>query len=238
MKSSTLLKTDNPYSNYNECVVIFKQLKRQLDIAMCEVVNPICNIKQTPKRNKFLNISMKIILLFGLLSFYGCAKAQLDKETVYTIKKGEYYSDAKHKVIANKLKYQIKFDQSAVYKIDSVNQYDINKLFGFNGCYATHDYISARFGWNYVNDSVKIYYYIYDHGKRIYGYLTSVNINEFYTYELIQTTKDYTFKIKDITYVHKKSTKCLAQFNYHLWPYFGGNIPAPHEVKIYFKNAK
>lgn len=238
MKSSTLLKTDNPYSNYNECVVIFKQLKRQLDIAMNESVNAFCQTKQIPKRNKFLNISMKIILLFALFSFYGCAKAQFDKETVYTIKKGEFYSNHGAGTCKDELSYDVKFNESCVYDIGEIEQADINKLFGFCPIYTPHHIKSARFGWRWYKDSLEIHAYIYDKGKNYNQKITSVKIGEYYTYKLKETNTEYTFKINNIEYVYKKKQKGKATLNLQLYPYFGGNTRSPHEVKIYFKNAK
>lgn len=234
MKSSTLLKTDSPYSHYHECVFLFKHIKKQLDIAMSEAINPICSLKQIPKRNKFLNISMKIILLFGLLSFYGCSKAQSPIKK-YTIKKGGQYSDTPHKIVGNAVSYQIMFDSTAIYKIDSINQYDINKLFGMSACNSLHHDNSARFGWRYVNGQLEIHAYIYDMTKRFSQVIDTVKIGEWNKYQIINNGDQYVFTLKNNIFIYNKSNKCKSKYNIALWPYFGGNIKAPHEMYFYFK---
>lgn len=173
------------------------------------------------------------VLLVGLIS---CAKSQTS-DVIYTIKKGSHYSNAPHKIVGSKLNYNITFDESAMYTIDSIEQADINKLFGFNSCSALHDYQSARLGWRWYHDSLQIMYYIYDKGERIYGYLTSVPINVPCEYELVQTDKEYKFKANGVKFTYKKKWKCKALYNYHLWPYFGGNVKAPHDITIKFRRT-
>lgn len=234
MKSNILLKTDNPYSHYHECIFLFKHIKKQLDIAMSETINPICSIKQLPKRNKFLNISMKIILLLGLLSFYGCSKAETPIKK-YTIKQGGQYSNTPYQIVGNTVSYSVKFDNTAIYKIDSINQYDINKLFGMSACNSLHHENSARFGWRYVNGQLEIHAYIYDMTKRFSQIIDTVSINEWNNYKIVNTGKEYIFTLNNKVFVYVKSNECKSKYNIALWPYFGGNIKAPQDINFYFK---
>lgn len=183
---------------------------------------------------KKLFTDLTLCVMFA--SLISCAKSQTN-EVTYTIKKGSHYSNAPHRIVHSKLNYTITFDASAMYSIDSVEQADINKLFGFNSCSALHDYQSARLGWRWYHDSLQIMYYIYDQGERVYGYLTSVPMNVPSEYELVQTDSEYRFKVNGVKFIYKKKWKCKALYNYHLWPYFGGNIKAPHDITIKFRRT-
>jgi hypothetical protein len=238
MKSNTLLKTDNPNSNYQRCLFYFSEIKKELDQSIKENYYPLCSIKPLPKRNKFLNLSMKIILLFGIISFYGCAKAQEPKAITYTIKKGDFYSDHGLGTCKDELKYEVKFDASCAYDIDDVEQADINKLFGFCPIYTPHHIKSARFGWRYYNDSLEIHAYIYDKGKRFSEKITVVEFDQYNDYTLKETRSEYLFYVNDIEYVYKKNQKGKASLNLQLYPYFGGNTRAPHTMYLYFKKLK
>ena len=70
--------------------------------------------------------------------------------TNYTIKQGQHYCEQNYfkPVDLEELKFSVVFDSSAVYtSVDPVNQYDINKLYGFSDNGADHHQFSARFGW-------------------------------------------------------------------------------------------
>src|SRR5687767_9212183 len=71
---------------------------------------------------------------------------------LYTIKKGEHYAgnNVYRPVELSELKFVVRFDSSAIYKTNSeVNQYDINKLYGFSDNNQDHHQFSARFGWSW-----------------------------------------------------------------------------------------
>ena len=54
---------------------------------------------------------------------------------VFIIKKNRHYSNLlkiKLKILKNKIKYKILFDESSQYDLKSNDQYDINKLFGIS----------------------------------------------------------------------------------------------------------
>jgi len=112
--------------------------------------------------------------------------------------------------------WNIEFDSSAIYKtVDSVNQLDINKLIGWSDCSASHLDNSIRFGWRWLNDSLEIHWFKHE-------------------YELTISTWDYKLSV-DGTYVHVPRN-CPEQYRrYQLYPYFGGNETAPHDIKIKIK---
>lgn len=227
------MKTDNPYSYYQECLVLFSILRKKLEKISSN--KGIYAFNELPKRTNFLKNNMKtILLLISTLLMFGCTKAQF-QEKKYTIKKGGQYSNTPHQIVGNKVQYQIKLDSTAIYKIDSINQYDINKLFGMSACNSLHHENSARFGWRWVNNQLEIHAYVYDMGKRFNQVVDTIQINEWNKYSIINTGSEYIFDVNEKMYVHKKSNNCKSRYNIALWPYFGGNVKAPQNIYFYFK---
>lgn len=65
------------------------------------------------------------------------------------------------------LKFVVKFDSSAIYNtVDPSNQYDINKLYGFSDNDSLHQRYSARFGWRWSDNALRIFAYVYNSGVR------------------------------------------------------------------------
>jgi len=132
---------------------------------------------------------------------------------------------------------RVTFDFTARY--DHPGTYDdedVNKLFGVSFLRPHRN--SARFGWRYDAAAKKIilYAYSYVNGKRHIVDLCTVVANHFYDCSILIGKDIYVFKVHNesgelIAYEHLKKPhrKKLALL---LGPYFGGNIPAPHDVII------
>src|SRR5688572_1606016 len=87
----------------------------------------------------------------------------------YTIQKGNQYSDQGiyAPIETGELKFAVKFDSSAIYETKiPQNQYDINKLFGFSDNNADHHQYSARVGWAWNDNALRLYAYVYNQGVR------------------------------------------------------------------------
>jgi hypothetical protein len=83
----------------------------------------------------------------------------------YLIKKGNQFAEQNvfKPVEIQEMKFLVKFDSSAIYQtIDPINQFDINKLYGFADNDSLHHVYSARFGWNWVNNALWLYGYVYN----------------------------------------------------------------------------
>lgn len=131
------------------------------------------------------------------------------------------------------------FDSSAAYELNSEDQNDVNKLFGF-GYFNGHHQDSARFGWNYsaVAGRVRLYAYCYVNGERIIKELCEVHIHKkvrclinIYQYRYAFTVHDgynnwHQLAHVDVEFDHKRKWK------YKLGCFFGGNNPAPHDITI------
>lgn len=74
--------------------------------------------------------------------------------------------------------FTVIFDSSAIYVTKDVrNQSDINKLYGFTEGIDPHDN-SARIGWSFNNNSLRLYGYAYNDKMRITEEISVVNIGE------------------------------------------------------------
>lgn len=156
----------------------------------------------------------------------------------YTILKGQQYSDkSTYKAVKyEQLSFIIKFDSSAIYQTtDPVNQNDINKLYGFSDNNAQHHQYSARFGWRWSNNALRLFGYIYNNSVRSSKEIATVAIG---------TENNCSIKVSDSTYVFTlngksvsmpRTSKTVQAEGYKLYPYFGGDERAPHSIFIWIK---
>jgi len=143
------------------------------------------------------------------------------------------------------LQYNIKFDKSSIYQFHTEDQYDINKLFGLS--YGMHHTNSVRFGWRSLgtySSKIEILAYCYVDGKRIVEgsnnlYIAMIDLNKFYTFRINVGENCYKLSIFDNMF-NVGSVEIphnyLPFWGYHLYPYFGGNRNAPHDINIIFEN--
>ena len=159
--------------------------------------------------------------------------------TQYIIPKGEHYAtnNAYAPIEMQELKFMVKFDSSAIYTSkQAVNQYDINKLYGFSDNNKDHHQYSARFGWSWTNKALRLYAYVYNEGKVEKKELGTVVIGTEIQCSIKATESNYIFTLneKEATMPRKSATP--AAKGYLLYPYFGGDETAPHTITISIKN--
>ena len=157
----------------------------------------------------------------------------------YLIKKGKHRSgfyfspqfDIKH------IKRKILFKENCIYKFGDIDDFDINKLFGVS--FGMHHTNSVRFGWNIDDDEIGIYNYCYISGKRVMIKIVSIPTETNFVFEIFIYDSYYELKITDMngkligwSEVSKPKT---TKWGYHLFPYFGGNKVAPHNMEICMK---
>ena len=130
----------------------------------------------------------------------------------------------------NKLSYKYKFTPSCIYDLESDDNGDINKLFGFTHLYVHWD--SVRFGWNcnLETEKINIYAYYYIKGTRYSRFLKEINIGEYYTFK-IKIYEGYAYYLinHEFIYSHKFMSKVTG---YENGVYFGGNRKAPNSMII------
>jgi hypothetical protein len=193
--------------------------------------------------------------LLCLLLFAGCQKeiasSSLPQHTApivlpapttgfvqYTIKAGEHFCDKNDLKLleTDQLKFLVRFDSSAIYEtVDPANQDDINKLYGFSDNGAQHHQFSARFGWRWSAGALRLFGYVYNNSLLISKEISTVPIGEAVNCELEVTPAHYRFTVgnkKDS--LPRLSTTPKAK-GYQLYPYFGGDEPAPHAILIQIK---
>lgn len=162
-------------------------------------------------------------------------KPQQDTVVTYIIKKGNHYADQSSLQLLNKpaIVARITFDSSAIYtSVDPVNQADVNKLIGFSDCGTDHQQNSARLGWSWNGNELILYAYAYVNSQRIIKTLGAVPLKQTINCSVNAASNYYYFKA--FNYTDSIPRHCLGYtgVSYKLYPYFGGDEVAPHEVHI------
>lgn len=193
-----------------------------------------------------------ILLVAAAFLFAGCNKAAekiFDKSSSpstsgqfvkYTIQKGNQYCDGNaYKAIeTNEMSFVAKFDSTAIYETQSAeNQYDINKLYGFSDNNADHHQYSARFGWRWSGGALRLFAYIYNNSVVTSKELTTVNIGADINCSIKVTPTNYLFTVNGITTQLPRIATTGKAKGYQLYPYFGGDEVAPHQINIRIKDV-
>ena len=191
-----------------------------------------------------LNILM-IRLICLVLFLNSCSKKDDSGYRVYTIDKGNHYSDGPiDKLFGNDNKstlweWEVIFDSSCIYSesdlVNSSNYLDVNKLIGFSDCDRHHSQYSCRVGWRASGDSIELLIY-----KRDDNNISFKSLEKVYTDQVVNITLEF----KDSIYISCIDGNCDALERpctdwvgrkYSLFPFFGGQETAPHEMKIRIK---
>ncbi len=161
----------------------------------------------------------------------------------YLIKRDKHRSCHSFKLFydCKRMTKLVTFTDSCIYKFGDVDDLDINKLFGFSFGY--HQTDSVRFGWHPTTyNKIEIFAYIYSNTKRIIQSIGEIDLNKEYKFEiLLYNDSMYQFIILEnerILFdkiVNRGETK--HKIGYQLYPYFGGNRTAPHDIKIILKET-
>jgi len=131
------------------------------------------------------------------------------------------------------LALRVRFDASAEYAtVDPANQADINKLRGFSDCSSHHQTDSARFGWRWMDGRIDLLAYDYVAGERQSQLLTTTSPGVWIDLRLEAVGATYLFTVNGVTTVMPRGCADSGLVKYDLWPYFGGDEVAPHEVRI------
>jgi hypothetical protein len=158
--------------------------------------------------------------------------------TRYTIRQGQNYCDENKftSTSYSELNFIAKFDSTAIYStVNPVNQLDINKLYGFSDNNATHQQFSARFGWRWSDNALRLFGYVYNNGVRDSKELGTVAIGSENSCSIKVTAKSYIFSLNGaVDSLPRTSTTAQAN-GYKLYPYFGGDETAPHTIYIWIK---
>lgn len=156
----------------------------------------------------------------------------------YTIRQGQQYCDQNglKTVSLSALAFVVRFDSSAIYTTKSTeNQYDINKLYGFSDNNADHHSYSARIGWRWSDGALRLFAYVYNAGIVNYKEMTPVAIGADINCSIKVAGNKYIFNVNNVTDTMPRLSTTPTASGYRLYPYFGGDETAPHEVDILLK---
>ena len=193
----------------------------------------------------------KIISLLGVtLVMFSCKKeiASILKNshsgitttqfTKYTIGQGQNYCDGNSFVPTTyaELNFIAKFDSSAIYSnVNPNNQLDINKLYGFSDNSSTHQQFSARFGWRWSDNALRLFGYVYNDGIRNSKELGTVSIGAENNFSIKVNPISYVFSVNGKVDSLPRTSITAKAVGYKLYPYFGGDETAPHNIYIWIK---
>lgn len=192
----------------------------------------------------------KIICLSGLLLILFSCKKQIGTIlknshgvpstpfTKYTIRQGQNYCDNNKFVSTSysELNFIAKFDSTAIYSnVNTYNQLDINKLYGFSDNNSTHQQFSARFGWRWSDNALRLFGYVYNDGIRSSKELGIVSIGAENSCSLKVNPKSYVFSLNGKVDSLPRTSATTKATGYKLYPYFGGDEVATHNIYIWIK---
>ena len=189
-----------------------------------------------------------ITLVFLLLFVSSCNKDENTAEPeqsdpvpiaatfkTYTIQKGEHYCDEtrlKQVTIANSISFNVRFDSSAIYKTtDPINQEDINKLWGFSEG-NDHHLHSARIGWAYARNALRLYGYVYADSIRYFKEIKTIGFGEIVNCQIKLSSDSYELTAGGSSVSLPRAPKGTSTKGFQLYPYFGGDEKAPHRITI------
>ena len=166
----------------------------------------------------------------------------------YIIKKGKHRANGFNFGIIFKksIRFRCKFDESCLYDLGNTDNFDINKLYGFSTTYF-HQKQSGRVGWRCIDKkNIQLLSYSYNDSNRSLEdseLLGEVKPNELFECKITDYEDHYLYEKKKkkngrfqiTSHAIDKKQKDWFLFHYILFPYFGGNNPAIHDMKIYLK---
>jgi hypothetical protein len=168
-------------------------------------------------------------------------ETRIGEERSFLIRKGNHAADGNNLEIIdrNYIHVRVQFDSSAIYvAATGNNQGDVNKLLGFSDCDTHHQENSARIGWSWNGKAIVLYAYAYVNKERMIKTLASVFINEPIQCSIRAEGEKYYFEVNG----HKDSLPrhCgdYQGSRYRLYPYFGGDETAPHDISIKITEVK
>jgi hypothetical protein len=163
------------------------------------------------------------------------ATASTTTYTTYLIRKGNNFCDQtgfRSVTVNGAMNFMAKFDQSAIYTtIDPLNQFDINKLWGFSEGFS-NSFNSARVGWAYNNGALRLYGYVYAKGVRHSREITTVAIGSDVSCSIRLNGSSYVFTVNGVSVSLPRGTTTTRASGLQQYPYFGGDERAPQDIRI------
>jgi hypothetical protein len=185
-----------------------------------------------------------LIMIFGISCTKTASLAPVTKtadfadktvSTLYVIKAGNHYSDQNMLQVMNRnsMAATVTFDSSAIYASrDAVNQADVNKVMGFSDGGTDHQHNSARLGWSWSGANLVLYAYAYVNQVRVVKTLGNFPLNSPIDCTIKAEKDFYYFTAGNAADSIPRYCVDYTGSRYKLFPYFGGDEIAPHDVRI------
>ena len=176
-----------------------------------------------------------------LVMCVSCSK-EIDDQgfRIYTIPEGEHSSGSHFNHPTNsKITFKFMLDESAIYETEiPENQYDVNKIYGFSDFGLRHQKYSIRLGWRYLNNKIELCWLRHEEGRHSSATIRTIETDVVYNAIINITTFYYEIVIDgDTTLVRRRPEGNWGLVRrYYLYPYFGGNEYAPHDITIKIKD--
>ena len=179
----------------------------------------------------------KVLILLLLVS---CSKEVDDLGfRVYTIPAGEHSSGSFINHPDNsKISFKFILDESAYYETEiPENQDDVNKIYGMSDFGLRHQKYSIRLGWRYINNNLELCWLRHEEGRHSSATIRAIEPGVIYDATIDIKTFYYVIVIdNDTTFVRRRPEGNWGLIRrYYLYPYFGGNEYAPHDITIKIK---
>jgi hypothetical protein len=158
--------------------------------------------------------------------------------TTYLIRKGNHNCDQSSlkSVSTSEMKFIARFDTSAIYtSVNPVNQYDINKLYGFSEGF-NNQYNSARIGWRWSDGALRLFGYVYKTGTRYSQEITSIPFNTDITCSIKLSGNTYLITANGISVSLPRGLNSTKASGFQQYPYFGGDEVAQKNITIKIRN--
>lgn len=128
----------------------------------------------------------------------------------------------------------VKFMLNCQYDFNYPARNQINKLIGFSNGY--HKCNSVRVGWKYRDGHIELFAYTYIKGKPLeHKRFCNVPLDTMFNLRM-QWLSEETLMIevndKGIRKIEYISYPLRDKPGYYLFPFFGGQVPAPHDMDI------
>lgn len=185
-----------------------------------------------------------IMILSSVLIFSGCIKDVFNPDKTgsfvkYTIPKGGQSSTPsvyKYYTNISILSFDVRFDSTAIYQtVTPSNQGDINKLYGFADDNKSHWISSARIGWRWFGNELQLMGYVYNDSVNVNQLITAVPLNKDISCSIQVNGSKYIFSANGKSIELPRTAKSTGGLGYRLYPFFGGDEMAPHEMYIHIR---
>ena len=179
-----------------------------------------------------------LFFIFLLVCLNACKKIDDIGYRIFTIKENKHRSTTTYNTTkSNYITFNAIFDSSAIYSTDDPNnQYDVNKLYGISDCGCNHQHYSMRLGWRWLNDSLEILWFKHTNNNFSFAKIKSIDFDDVIDFSIQFDNNYYYMSVGSDTVTIARPCNRSSNRKYFLWPYFGGNETAPHDIKILIKD--